>query len=81
MECFRIDESGYTGFDLLNRDQRFQGATAVAISDADASAQKHLGRAPGGPHAIYIISSPIIDSASPRLATSPEPASIDGNDA
>lgn len=36
MECFRIDESGYTGFDLLNPDQRFQGATAVAISDEDA---------------------------------------------
>lgn len=37
MECFRIDESGYTGFDLLNSEQRFQGATAVAISDDDAS--------------------------------------------
>jgi hypothetical protein len=46
MECFRIDESGYTGFDLLNRDQRFQGATAVAISDADASAliREHFPR-------------------------------------
>lgn len=37
MECFRIDESGYTGYDLLNHDQRFQGATAVAISDEDAA--------------------------------------------
>lgn len=37
MECFRIDESGYTGFDLLNSQQRFQGATAVAISDEDAA--------------------------------------------
>lgn len=37
MECFRIDESGYTGFDLLNRDQRFQGATAIAIGDDDAA--------------------------------------------
>ena len=36
MECFRIDESGYTGFDLLNPEQRFQGAAAIAISDADA---------------------------------------------
>lgn len=36
MECFRIDESGYTGFDLLNPDQRFQGAAAVAIDDEDA---------------------------------------------
>jgi hypothetical protein len=36
MECFRIDESGYTGFDLLNADQRFQGAAAIAISDDDA---------------------------------------------
>ena len=33
MECFRIDESGYTGFDLMNSEQRFQGAAAVAISD------------------------------------------------
>lgn len=37
MECFRIDESGYTGFDLLNPDQRFQGASAIAISDDDAT--------------------------------------------
>lgn len=36
MECFRIDESGYTGFDLLNEDQRFQGAAAIAIADDDA---------------------------------------------
>lgn len=37
MECFRIDESGYTGFDLLNRDQRFQGAAAIAITNEDAA--------------------------------------------
>lgn len=37
MECFRIDESGYTGFDLLNPDQRFQGATAIAISDEQSA--------------------------------------------
>ncbi|RUV71553.1 MAG: hypothetical protein EOR26_25710 [Mesorhizobium sp.] len=37
MECFRIDESGYTGYDLLNPDQRFQGATAIAISNEDAT--------------------------------------------
>jgi len=37
MECFRIDESGYTGFDLLNADQRFQGAAAIGISDEDAT--------------------------------------------
>lgn len=36
MECFRIDESGYTGFDLLNPEQRFQGATAIAIHDDEA---------------------------------------------
>jgi len=41
MECFRIDESGYTGFDLLNAEQPFQGATAIAIDDEDA---KHLIR-------------------------------------
>jgi hypothetical protein len=37
MECFRIDESGYTGFDLLNPDQPFQGATAIAINNDDAA--------------------------------------------
>lgn len=37
MECFHIDESGYTGFDLLNPEQRFQGATAVAIGDDEAA--------------------------------------------
>ena len=36
MECFRIDESGYTGYDLLNLDQRYQGASAIAINDDDA---------------------------------------------
>lgn len=37
MECFRIDESGYTGFDLLNVEQPFQGAAAIAIDDDDAA--------------------------------------------
>lgn len=37
MTCFRIDESGYTGFDLLNADQRFQGASAIAIEDGEAA--------------------------------------------
>jgi len=32
MECFSIDESGYTGFDLLNPAQRFQGACALCIA-------------------------------------------------
>lgn len=37
MQTFRIDESGYTGFDLLNDAQRFQGAAAVAIGDDEAA--------------------------------------------
>jgi hypothetical protein len=37
MECFSVDESGYTGFDLLNADQRFQGATAIVITHEEAS--------------------------------------------
>jgi hypothetical protein len=37
MECYRIDESGYTGFDLLNQEQPFQGATAIAIEDDEAA--------------------------------------------
>lgn len=37
LECFRIDESGYTGFDLMNPEQRFQGAAAVAITDTEAA--------------------------------------------
>lgn len=36
MECYRIDESGYTGFDLLNADQPFQGAAAIAMSNEEA---------------------------------------------
>jgi hypothetical protein len=36
MECYSIDESGYTGFDLLNPDQRFQGATALSIDPEEA---------------------------------------------
>lgn len=46
MERFSIDESGYTGFDLLNRDQRFQGATAISISDEEAKGliEKHFPR-------------------------------------
>lgn len=37
MERFSVDESGYTGFDLLNSDQRFQGASAISISDQEAT--------------------------------------------
>lgn len=37
MECFRVDESGYTGFDLLNAEQPFQGAAAIAITDDEAA--------------------------------------------
>ena len=46
MECFRIDESGYTGFDLLNPQQRLQGAAAIAISDEDAALliKEHFSR-------------------------------------
>ena len=37
MDCFRIDESGYTGHDLLNKEQRYQGAAAIGISNEDAA--------------------------------------------
>src|ERR1035438_3191143 len=37
MECFSVDESGYTGFDLLNAEQRFQGASAISIADHEAA--------------------------------------------
>lgn len=37
MERFSIDESGYTGFDLLSREQRFQGAAAIGITDESAA--------------------------------------------
>lgn len=36
MERFCIDESGYTGFDLLNAEQQFQGASAICISEEEA---------------------------------------------
>lgn len=37
MACVRIDESGYTGADLMNPDQRFQGACAVRIGNYEAA--------------------------------------------
>ena len=37
MDRFAIDESGYTGYDLLNADQRFQGAAAISIPDEEAA--------------------------------------------
>lgn len=37
MECFHIDESGFTGFDLLNPEQPFQGAAAVGITHDEAT--------------------------------------------
>ena len=36
MNSVYIDESGYTGIDLLNQDQPFQGASAIYISDSEA---------------------------------------------
>lgn len=46
MERFSVDESGYTGADLMNNDQRFQGATAISITDEAAVAliEKHFPR-------------------------------------
>ncbi|MBP0634875.1 DUF3800 domain-containing protein [Cupriavidus sp. AcVe19-6a] len=37
MEKFSIDESGYTGFDLLDPPQPYQGATAISINDDEAA--------------------------------------------
>lgn len=37
MNMFSIDESGYTGRDLLNKSQKWQGASAISISNDDAS--------------------------------------------
>ena len=36
MTTFYIDESGYTGFDLLNKDQPFQGASSLRIDEKSA---------------------------------------------
>ncbi|MBS0377198.1 MAG: DUF3800 domain-containing protein [Proteobacteria bacterium] len=36
MITFYMDEAGYTGYDLLNADQRFQGASALCIDDETA---------------------------------------------
>jgi hypothetical protein len=36
MKSVYIDESGYTGIDLLNKEQTFQGASALYISDSEA---------------------------------------------
>lgn len=37
MKIFSIDESGYTGHDLLNKSQQWQGASAVSINHEEAS--------------------------------------------
>lgn len=37
MENFCIDESGFTGPDLMNDQQRWQGASSICISDEDAA--------------------------------------------
>jgi hypothetical protein len=36
MERYSVDESGYTGADLMSEEQRFQGASAIAIPEDDA---------------------------------------------
>jgi hypothetical protein len=36
MDKLFVDESGYTGFDLLNAQQQFQGAAAIRITDFEA---------------------------------------------
>ncbi|MGP4806182.1 DUF3800 domain-containing protein [Agrobacterium cavarae] len=50
MTCYRIDESGYTGFDLINADQRFQGASAIAIENDEAARliREHFPRLQAG---------------------------------
>jgi hypothetical protein len=41
MDTFYMDEAGYTGFDLLNPEQRFQGASTIKL---DASAAESIVR-------------------------------------
>jgi len=36
METVYIDESGYTGYDLLNKSQPYQAASFIMISEKDA---------------------------------------------
>ena len=36
MDSFFIDESGYTGYDLLNKQQPFQGASSIKIDEKSA---------------------------------------------
>jgi len=44
MKSVYIDESGYTGADLLNQEQPYQGASAIYISDSEAAGliEKHF---------------------------------------
>ncbi len=37
MITFSMDESGYTGYDLLHKEQKFQGASSILINHDDAS--------------------------------------------
>ncbi len=36
MDTIFVDESGYTGYDLMNSQQQFQGASAIRISELEA---------------------------------------------
>lgn len=50
MKIFYIDESGYTGPDLLNKDQLFQGLSAISLNkpdDANMLIQKYWGKFQG----------------------------------
>ena len=38
MECLRIDESGYIGFERSKPERRLQGAAAIAIAIDDGEA-------------------------------------------
>jgi len=46
MRSVYIDESGYTGTDLLNQAQPFQGALAIYISESEAEelVNKHFSK-------------------------------------
>lgn len=46
MDSFYIDESGYTGYDLLNKQQPFQGASSLQINETTAKSliDEHFSR-------------------------------------
>lgn len=66
VECFRIDESGYTGFDLLNAEQRFRELGAHHVVNYNGPLNAALRQA-GVPSVTYAAMLTQTDSHFPQI--------------